>query len=223
VDWSAGLIGNDTHQGKHHGQPSENVGFNKGSTTTGGHPSRLRQLLGVGSLGVASYTSDAAATHGWLPMRPTVPLATLPSFSGSGSDSRDDNVTADDSLVNANSTSSSLPPGALRASSDTVDGSVGGASLVGVSLQQGGKGVGERQARVDALGSAFMKLLMRQGSDSTTSHDSVFCGLRVRMGVATGKLPLGDDITRSGVFDLAKGEMIKIDVDDACSAASACR
>jgi hypothetical protein len=198
VDWPTGLISDDLRAtGSHTTQDSAP---SQPGARAGPRRSRLRQLLGVGSLGLAS------AGSGWLPARPAGPLATLPSFSGSGSESHDEHMGGEDGSLKARSLSSSGLFGGPRGGSDPGDrsgrGGGGGAQRGAGAFRRDG---GQRQARGDASGGAFMKLLMRQGSDST-SQDSVFYGLRVRMGVATGKLPFGDDITRSAVFDLAKGE-----------------
>jgi hypothetical protein len=83
----------------------------------------------------------------------------------------------------------------------------GAAPAGGWSRQSAGSGAGGAGVPPSAAGTGgsrrkFIKLLMRQGD---ASPDSAFYGLRVRMGVAAGRVPAGTVVARSLVYDLAKG------------------
>jgi hypothetical protein len=144
------------------------------------------------------------------------PLAPLPSFSGaSGSDvlREEDDLTGEGHVPveRAGSKQGSVSSDAARQGATARGASEGceGATGMGGSASLGHGADSFRNPAVrtssrDSAGRTFLKLLMRQGASS--APDTAFNGLRVRMGVATGRLAPGVKVSRSAVYDLAKGE-----------------
>lgn len=204
-------------------------------------PSRLRQLLGVGSLGLFTQRSSTSAASSWLGplhserslqlsngmLRPSAhsfsrggggapPLILEGSGEGSsisgggpGLQQAGGEHVAGDAVSNSASCSGSLPVIAVHRD-DTRSGcsSLGdGAPFSGQLPAPAGStdtGASGRMSRgAISARRRFWNLLMRPGAGGT--HESLFKGLRVRMGVASGVLTAGIDIHSSSVFDVAKG------------------
>ncbi|KAI8472451.1 MAG: hypothetical protein J3K34DRAFT_519781 [Monoraphidium minutum] len=224
VDWPLGLMGggSETEYGAAPDGAAEPLSP-LGSVDP--PPSRLRQLLGVGSLGVMSLRSATSGGSSWIGPLPSItphpnplaPLGALPSFTSSeeradgvGGGARGEGGEGEGVLSKSNSVSSSLPHiGApnpsghsgsshldhvlLSVATERAAAPPGGRAAWGGGAARGsGGGGGTRRT--------FLKLLLRQ---SDAAGAGAFFGLRVRMGVAGGRLG-GADVGRSAVFDLAK-------------------
>jgi hypothetical protein len=221
VDWPAGLMGGQDHDLRTSQDGGQGGGQGSLPSSMGhSYRGRLRQMLGVGSLGFMSMRSGTSGGgSSWMQPPHAGPLAPLPSFSGSGGDAIREEQQTDEALTGEGhalaersgskqgsvSSDAARQGAAARGASDGGEGATG----TGGSASLGGgtdsfRNPAVRTSSRDSAGRTFLKLLMRQGASA--SPDAAFNGLRVRMGVATGRLAPGVKVTRSAVYDLAKGE-----------------